>query len=396
VECLTPLPKWRALTAVSCTPCAPLLQGRRRFRQVHAGPAGQVGPDGRQVPAAGQAVLRWGVWQGWGRGGSRWARAGVRQAARCLLPVGGRSRCRPRPPRARPALPDMGACASQGTPLCPLASCFPCYCGGLAAAEGAAAGNGEWLGAAKAECAPYIDAFDVRSTSVRVGISLLVVLINNGEKAGLRVPGKGATPLLPALRCASDGPQSFGGRPLPARTRPRCAAAQRLPGPQPPLPAPTSPARPPSTSADAAAAVARQLREAPDGERQGARLRGRRVCVPAAQLGAGAAAGQRPGVRRQQRDQPGTEQQQPERPLVRARRRGRQGSSKKGSADSTTQQQVVWHGATPPTAVSLLLTTLPTPGFRTSSWRAPTRTSRRDGTRTSASPSSAWPRCRWL
>jgi hypothetical protein len=73
----------------------------------------------------------------------------------------------------------MAACADKGAALCPLAACYPCYCGGLAAAEGQFAGDGDWLGIAKEECAPYIDSFDVRSTAVRVGISMLVVLINN-------------------------------------------------------------------------------------------------------------------------------------------------------------------------------------------------------------------------
>ncbi|GBF87433.1 dynein heavy chain axonemal protein [Raphidocelis subcapitata] len=73
---------------------------------------------------------------------------------------------------------SMSICAAKGPGGCGLAACHPCYCGGLAAVEPSFAGDGEWLDAAKKACSPYIDAFDVRSTSVRAGISCLIVLIN--------------------------------------------------------------------------------------------------------------------------------------------------------------------------------------------------------------------------
>jgi len=79
-----------------------------------------------------------------------------------------------------PTTPDTGmaACAAKGA-NCALSACYPCYCGGLTAVESQFAGDGDWLGAAKKECAPYINSFDVKSQSVKVGISLLIVVINN-------------------------------------------------------------------------------------------------------------------------------------------------------------------------------------------------------------------------
>jgi hypothetical protein len=72
----------------------------------------------------------------------------------------------------------MASCAARGS-SCALAACYPCYCGGLAAAEAEAGGDGEWLGAAKKECSAYVNSFDVRGQSVKVGISLLIVVINS-------------------------------------------------------------------------------------------------------------------------------------------------------------------------------------------------------------------------
>lgn len=73
----------------------------------------------------------------------------------------------------------MDSCANDGPATCTLAACFPCYCGGLAAAAPAHASDGDWLGVAKAECATYVESYDVNSLAIRVGISALLVVINN-------------------------------------------------------------------------------------------------------------------------------------------------------------------------------------------------------------------------
>lgn len=77
----------------------------------------------------------------------------------------------------RPA--GMDACAKDGPIRCNYAACLPCYCGGLASAARGRSGDGDWLGVTKAECASYIESFDVNSVAIRVGISALLVLLNN-------------------------------------------------------------------------------------------------------------------------------------------------------------------------------------------------------------------------
>jgi hypothetical protein len=65
----------------------------------------------------------------------------------------------------------MTSCAQEGPALCALAACAACSCGGLAsaAAAGLAGDDGGWLASAKAQCGPYIDAYDWRSLGVRRG-----------------------------------------------------------------------------------------------------------------------------------------------------------------------------------------------------------------------------------
>lgn len=60
----------------------------------------------------------------------------------------------------------MATCAAQGD-ACSLSVCYPCYCGGLAAVASNFTSDGEWLSAAKTECAAYIDAFDWKSMAIR-------------------------------------------------------------------------------------------------------------------------------------------------------------------------------------------------------------------------------------
>lgn len=102
--------------------------------------------------------------------------------ARCLAGV--RS---PPTPQSRPRA-DMANCATRGPASCPLAACYPCHAGGLAAVTASYGdADGDWLGGAKKEAANYIHAFDVRSQGVRAGISLLLVVINNVLAALLQV-----------------------------------------------------------------------------------------------------------------------------------------------------------------------------------------------------------------
>jgi hypothetical protein len=70
-----------------------------------------------------------------------------------------------------PVVPaGMSACAKKGA-ACALSSCYPCYCGGLAAVEAQYAGDGEWLDSAKHQCDVYVDSFDWRSLSIRCACS---------------------------------------------------------------------------------------------------------------------------------------------------------------------------------------------------------------------------------
>lgn len=73
----------------------------------------------------------------------------------------------------------LADCAAAGPARCALSACYACYCGGLAAAAPRFAGDGGWLGAAKKQCAPYVDALDARGALVRAAISALVVAVNN-------------------------------------------------------------------------------------------------------------------------------------------------------------------------------------------------------------------------
>ncbi|MEW5314470.1 MAG: hypothetical protein WDW38_005967 [Sanguina aurantia] len=77
----------------------------------------------------------------------------------------------------------LESCTAQGSSRCSNSGCLPCYCLGLQAV--AQTSSPEWVAHTREVCASYIDAFDIRSWAVRIGVSLIIALVNAAVKEGL-------------------------------------------------------------------------------------------------------------------------------------------------------------------------------------------------------------------
>lgn len=72
----------------------------------------------------------------------------------------------------------MAACTERGAG-CALAACLPCFCGGLTFVSERSDSWSAYTDTIKKGCTPYVASADVRSLGVRIGISMLIVVINN-------------------------------------------------------------------------------------------------------------------------------------------------------------------------------------------------------------------------
>lgn len=106
--------------------------------------------------------------------------------------------------KQRPLLANMTQCAQEadggegdgGVEACSAAArrqlatqaCLACYCLGLSGQDTDAQPAG-WVGAVQAQCAPYVDDWDVRSLGVRVAIALVIAAINFALKLVVEVRG---------------------------------------------------------------------------------------------------------------------------------------------------------------------------------------------------------------
>ena len=108
----------------------------------------------------------------------------------------------------RPVVANMAACtAGSLDPECVrLRGCYPCYCLGLA--NYSHNDDPTWQSLARLQCDPFIDQYSLHTWGIRIGISLVIAILNGllkvvlkylvggcvwgGKGSGLRGEGSGS------------------------------------------------------------------------------------------------------------------------------------------------------------------------------------------------------------